>query len=483
MHKQLKWAHSRPVPGTPQRVTGKESHSSSKLLAPQLDMSLALDTGTTTTSSLSNAELAVNSPDTTPAPDSVREDNTSSNPPKDVIHCKCKGSQEKKGNRGTVQCSHCSNWSHLACYNLLTKETKKDSYVFTCDQCTKSIPQSPPPNPCSLALGNEVTSSPKCGSCFCAEVPALKSQIDELTSQIRSMQLQLVKANEEIAQLKHARPANQTSYRDALASGTRLNSQNSHTYTSSNQAHPMAAPRPSLLSRRSEGGSTEFYLSTSAHASSSRHSRPRPRRVHSGRDQAAAPPTPHAFRILWGTKMRTTEHEVLDSLTSYLDPSESHSLSVKKTVKRNSNSDRSRWWYTIMASQSVLRKIDHGWPDMNIPSQWSLCASLMERPRQQAHPPSSTSTRLSSLTTPLDQIQPIDSDREEAEPETQPNTERQPNPKRNEGATPQHLDTSKPFLDKHWTLPPPLLTCPRSQPPQGTVQPPSKRVRGRHATS
>ena len=120
--------------------------------------------------------------------------------------------------------------------------------------------------------------------------------------------------------------------------------------------------------------------------------------------------------------MRTTEQEVFDSLSSNLDHSESQLLRVKKTVKRDSNSDRSRWWYTIMAPQAVLRKIDNGWPDMSVPSHWMLCASLMERPRQQARPLNSADAHPPSMPTPLDQIKPIsDSDREEAEADTQPN--------------------------------------------------------------
>ncbi len=57
-----------------------------------------------------------------------------------ILDCKCHSTKDRKGNRGTVQCS---TWSHLACYKLLTKETKSSSFTFVCETCTTN-----PPVPC-----------------------------------------------------------------------------------------------------------------------------------------------------------------------------------------------------------------------------------------------------------------------------------------------------------------------------------------------
>lgn len=62
----------------------------------------------------------------------------------DAIKCICASTKERRGNRGTVQCSRCSSWSHMACYDLLTKDANKSSFVFVCDPCSAIPPSTVP---------------------------------------------------------------------------------------------------------------------------------------------------------------------------------------------------------------------------------------------------------------------------------------------------------------------------------------------------
>ena len=139
------------------------------------------------------------------------------------IDCRCGSSKERKGNRGTVLCSKCNSWSHLACYNLLTKETRKVSYTFTCSKCNDTISpdkNESPPRMCpnhgsnlghSRDKGHTLSSShptpqsedSNTNQCSCSEVPALKQEIKHLTSEIKSIQLQFLALSEDLNKLKN----------------------------------------------------------------------------------------------------------------------------------------------------------------------------------------------------------------------------------------------------------------------------------------
>ena len=48
------------------------------------------------------------------------------------IVCICGATFKSRKRLGTVQCSTCNMWSHLACYNLSKEEADMESYVFIC---------------------------------------------------------------------------------------------------------------------------------------------------------------------------------------------------------------------------------------------------------------------------------------------------------------------------------------------------------------
>lgn len=122
-----------------------------------------------------------------------------------ILDCKCHSTKDRKGNRGTVQCS---TWSHLACYKLLTKETKSSSFTFVCETCTTN-----PPVPC-LTLSQPIPktrlralseppadkrSSPSAATCSdCSEVPKLREAVNELSLLVRSLRLQIITLRDRI---------------------------------------------------------------------------------------------------------------------------------------------------------------------------------------------------------------------------------------------------------------------------------------------
>lgn len=79
------------------------------------------------------------------------------------------------------------------------------------------------------------------------------------------------------------------------------------------------------------------------------------------------------YRILWGTKLATkvSEVQVITSLVPNEDPS---GISVKKSVKRLA--DKSKWWFTILASHDILNTLDSTWTRLENTLQWKLQHSL-----------------------------------------------------------------------------------------------------------
>ena len=419
------------------------------------------------------------------------------------IACKCGGNKERKGNRGTVQCSKCNSWSHLACYNLLTKETRKDSYTFTCSKCN------------TISLDKNVTSPRVCtntnssilghvhdigqtlsGShptpqsedsntkqlCSCSEVPALKQEIKHLTSEIKSIQLQFLALSEELNTLRNGNRRRPISRPDSQPS--------SHA-----SAPPWPVDRPTntgaLVYKRLGGGSTSYFLSPK---------RPGKDSFHPARSSSTTSSS-RTYRIIWGTRLNTDESFVAHKLASCLDDEDTPKLQIKKTVKQNQNG-KTNWWFTVIAPENIISKISSSWPSLN--KQWSLCKALNERPRPrlgQGTSTTSTGSRSRSREHVHDSRGEPATDHEDPDisansrskspiPSHSSSSSRSQSPIRNntpsfpdrdlsqppsqKDSIANHKDlearpfqfsdsslpppTQPPFLDRHWRLPPVLIT-------------------------
>ncbi len=120
--------------------------------------------------------------------------------------------------------SSCESWSHLACYKLLTKETKSSSFTFVCENCTTN-----PPVPC-LTLSQPIpkTRTPPQISVhhqvqpLCSEVPKLREAVNELSLLVRGLQLQIITFRDRIEKPQPPLKKNAPWIADILGSSPRM---------------------------------------------------------------------------------------------------------------------------------------------------------------------------------------------------------------------------------------------------------------------
>ncbi len=178
----------------------------------------------------------------------------------DVLGCKCHSTKERKGNRGTVQCSNCGAWSHLACYNLITKDAKSSSFIFVCDACAANSPDpvlaspQPLPTPRERSLSEPLVRTDVCSPCSsCSEVPKLRETVNDLVLQVRSLQLQLITLRDTIEKPQPAWKNQVHSYQPAQSQYVPSSS-----HSINNPNNPVEGP---LRSNNLPHGSREFFIS------------------------------------------------------------------------------------------------------------------------------------------------------------------------------------------------------------------------------
>ena len=175
------------------------------------------------------------------------------------------------------------------------------------------------------------------------------------------MQLQILSLKEEVDNLKMCGIRTGSGYSSAVTSRPwpLVNMDNSH--------RPVASSM--LASRHLRDGSTSYFLSPKNH----------PVRVQLPASRSSSTRC-QGYRILWGTKLNTDISLIKDKLTACLKVEDRPNFVVKKTTKQNRNG-RTNWWFTIIASESIISELVASWPSFNKPRLWSLCCSLKKCPR------------------------------------------------------------------------------------------------------
>ena len=306
------------------------------------------------------------------------------------INCICGDPSETKHDCGTVQCVKCLDWSHMACHSLDETTAAQVSFVFTCSSCepaprTKGAHPQLPQNKKS----NEGKSLSSISSVQINEVAQLKVEVNSLKSLVKSLQLQLMLVQEEVSNIAHARSV-------PLQRQSSTTNVRGRPYRVANGVGPLprsrAAPpgRTSLTTKTLPGGSVSYFISppktnNSPDSDVNLRSRPTYR-------SSSNPPTRYArrsntssrpYRIIWGTRFRTTEEEVRSLIITGLNDELGHQLVVKKSVRKTEN--RANWWFTICSSPLVLSAIESKWSSIAPTESWHLCSALSDRPRPAAH--------------------------------------------------------------------------------------------------
>ena len=284
----------------------------------------------------------------------------------------------------------CLDWSHIECYSLDESTAAQVSFVFTCSSCeptprTKGAHPQLPQN----KISNEGTSLTSISSVQNNEVAQLKVEVNSLKSLVKSLQLQLMLVQEEVSNISHAR---------SVPFQRQSSTMNVHgrPYRVANGVDPLsrsrAAPpsRTSLATKTIPGGSLTYFISppkTNNSRDSDVNLRPRP-----AYRSSSNTPTRYArrfntssrpYRIIWGTRFRTTEEEVRSLIITGLNDELGHQLVVKKSVRKTEN--RANWWFTICSSPLVLPVIESKWSSIAPTESRHLCSALSDRPRAAVH--------------------------------------------------------------------------------------------------
>ena len=82
------------------------------------------------------------------------------------------------------------------------------------------------------------------------------------------------------------------------------------------------------------------------------------------------------FIIIWGTRFSTKEPEVQQVLSALVPSEDPQNISVKKSVRRSR--DRTKWCFTVMASEDTLDTLENSWSVMESNLTWKLQKSLRQ---------------------------------------------------------------------------------------------------------
>ena len=107
------------------------------------------------------------------------------------------------------------------------------------------------------------------------------------------------------------------------------------------------------------------------------------------RDQASSP---KPFRILWGTQHSTQESDI--KLALQAAGAVPDCASVHKTVRKSRSG--TGWWFTIIAEEEYISKIDLHWAEISQHPKWALLRSLRDRPRSAMPSDTITNPQLAS---------------------------------------------------------------------------------------
>ena len=265
------------------------------------------------------------------------------------IVCICGATFKSRKRLGTVQCSTCNMWSHLACYNLSKEEADKESFVFICNSCSAC---SPIPK-CLCSDGSS------CESCIGHSPQSLAVSYSELKECVSLLSARLEKIED-----NHTKEVK--SLKLHLLNLEEKNDQLQMVVNKLKDRPPVRPFRP--VPKFSSGN-------LASHSSSSRSNQPRESLPFRPTDR---PPCP--FRIVWGTPSACSSAVVKHALTPLLPPDQLIKVEVKRSSRSKLSADgrgvKRKWWFTILAPEVTLSIIDTNWHLLSARSSWSLQHSL-----------------------------------------------------------------------------------------------------------
>ena len=292
----------------------------------------------------------------------------------DNIVCKCGTSFKTRQKHGTVQCGTCLQLAHLACYNLSKGDTVQEGFEFTCAGCSTSETRtedagtgdSHPSSAHRTRARDENLTSPdnstlavclcsgssSCALCKNSDHAMLCKRVDTLEEAMkkenRALRRYVITLEEKI---------------DNLEAQLKKIHSNPPTYASVSGRGPR---------ERRSGYRISNWSPKSGQPSS------RPFRKANRFPTEKAPLTIlHGFRIVWGTLASTSAEMVHSKLLALILSVQSDSVSVTKSFRSSPNSEqKSKWWFTVSATDDTLRAIDTAWSSIPTHLRWKLQESL-----------------------------------------------------------------------------------------------------------
>lgn len=293
-----------------------------------------------------------------------------------VAHYDCAGYRSKSGaRRAKFQCDSCkrSKSSKPASASTLSQTGGKAPSASPCGNGTEASPvataESLPSNGAQSCLCTEGN------SCSVCELPMRVAQeVESIKRENREMKLHILSLEERVAQLeselRRVRTASTNSGRRAVneASVRPKSSLSNQSYSKSTSAKANTHKNKSRVFCRSyasvtaSGHTDDNPHNTRLHTSAG----PKRQRTPTGQDTTN-------FRVIWGTRFNTTTTTVKNALLQSLSLEEGGSITVTKSFRRNQ--DRTKWWFTVMASPVILATLDSSWLSASM-GKWRLQTSL-----------------------------------------------------------------------------------------------------------
>ena len=141
-------------------------------------------------------------------------------------------------------------------------------------------------------------------------------------------------------------------------------------------------------------------------------------------------------RRIWGTHPHATTRTVQNAIERFCKV---QGLRIKRKTTRNSNSQKSSWWFVVHADEPVLHELDEKWESLNTQTSWTL--KPCSKPADTDHCASDSSDSSASIsnenptldtqqisTTPASEHLPVPDGESSDEPTVKEKPNRQVNP-------------------------------------------------------
>ena len=108
------------------------------------------------------------------------------------------------------------------------------------------------------------------------------------------------------------------------------------------------------------------------------------------------------YRVVWGTPNRCSSQVILKAISALLPTPDRPSVVVKRSICRRG--PNILWWFTIMAPQEIMQRIEAVWHILEAKTSWSLRSSLSSRISCLGQ---TTSQQFTPSSTPLSTLVPV----------------------------------------------------------------------------